>query len=61
MTESKWQWIDNTFGPMGWFSDAEKLAQADNPEFLNGVWRLISPEEVEQTERAIGRLAYEQS
>lgn len=55
----KWQWIDDRFGPMGWFGDAYK-ARVEN-EFDGGHWRLIEAEEVERMARIIGQLAHEQS
>jgi hypothetical protein len=57
----KWQWIDDHFGPMGWFSDQEKSKHEGTGEFINGHWRALSKEEVESFARDIGRLAYEQS
>jgi hypothetical protein len=61
MPESKWQWVSNQYGPMGWFTDAEKAEHQGTPEFTNGHWRPVPPEEVEAHYRAVGRLAYEQS
>ena len=59
--ESKWQWMDNHFGPMGWFNDAEKTRHEGTAEFLDGHWRPISPEELASMNRYIGQLAYDQS
>lgn len=57
----KWQWMDNHFGPMGWFSDEEKAEHEGKPEFQNGHWRPIPEEERASMARAIGALAYEQA
>lgn len=56
MLASKWQWMDNHFGPMGWFNDADKQQHEGTPGFLNGHWRPIASEN-----RALAQLAYEQS
>jgi uncharacterized protein YbdZ (MbtH family) len=61
MPESKWQWIDNTFGPMGWFTDAEKAEHDGKPDFINGHWRQVPPEEVADQNAWLGRLTHEQS
>jgi hypothetical protein len=61
MADSKWQWIDNAFGPMGWFSAEEKARHEGTKEFSNGHWRSIPEEERASMERSIGRLAYEQA
>jgi len=58
---NKWQWMDDHFGPMGWFTDEEKAQHEGTPEFSNGHWRLIPEAEVASMDAAIGRLAYEQS
>jgi hypothetical protein len=58
---SKWQWISNHFGPMGWFTQEEKAQHEGTPDFTEGHWRLVSAEEVASMNRYIGRLAYEQA
>jgi hypothetical protein len=55
--ESKWQWVSNCYGPMGWFTDAQK-AEAD---FKNGHWERLGKAEVVSMQRTIDALAYEQS
>jgi len=61
--QRKWQWMDNHFGAMGWFSDKEKRKheREGKPEFSNGHFREIPPEEVAAMDASIARLAYEQS
>lgn len=54
-TENKWQWIDANFGPMGWFSNAEKRKFAKTPFFKNGQWRFVPPDEVVRENAAIAR------
>ncbi len=61
MLASKWQWMDNSFGPMGWFTDAEKTQHEGTEGFRNGHWRPVSPEELANENRALGALAYQQS
>lgn len=57
--KTKWQWISNRFGPMGWFSDADKVK--NSPQFTDGHWRMVPASEVAEMDRAIAQLAYEQS
>ena len=57
----KWQWMDNHFGPMGWFSDRQKVEHEGTAEFLDGYWRLLSESEVAFMSASVSRLAYEQS
>lgn len=61
MLNSKWQWIDDHFGPMGWFTDEAKTQLEGTKEFQHGHWRPISAEELAQANADLGRLAYEQS
>jgi len=58
-TETRWQWISDAFGPMGWFSSAQKRAHKSDSG--PGHWRKVPAQEVEQNRRAVGRLAYEQA
>lgn len=59
--QTKWQWMDNHHGPMGWFSDEDKKEYEGTVEFRNGTWRRLSAEEVATNNRALARLYYEQS
>jgi hypothetical protein len=61
IADCKWQWMDATYGPMGWFTDEEKRQHENTPEFANGEWRVIPAEEVASMNRCIAQLAYEQS
>lgn len=61
MLESKWQWVSNHVGPMGWFTDGEKKLWERSPKFTDGYWRPIADDERERMNRAIGQMAYEQS
>jgi len=58
-----WQWMDRHFGPMGWFSDAEKRRLQRQKEFApsKGCWRRIAPREVAAMDANLRALAYEQS
>ena len=61
-----WQWMDDHFGPMGWFNDTdkrlyEKAAADGQGGFTKGHWRQIPAEEVAKMNGYIGQLAYEQS
>ena len=58
---TKWQWMSNVHGGMGWFSEEEKKAHEGTAEFTDGYWRLVPPEEVATFLASVGRLAYEQS
>lgn len=60
-TLKRWQWISDTFGPMGWFTPAQKTAHKGNPEFTGGHWRSVPTKEVQAFLRSVGRLAYEQA
>lgn len=57
----KWQWVDDHFGPMGWFSSVDKKRFENTKEVSAGHWRPLDPEEVASMRATIGRLAYEQS
>lgn len=59
--DSEWQWVDNQFGPMGWFTDADKKRFTNTKEFSTGHWRRLSTKEVAEMKAYVGRLAYEQS
>jgi hypothetical protein len=59
VSECKWQWVSNHFGPMGWFTDEQKAEHES--KFTDGWWRPLSVEEVARMSAAIGGLAYEQS
>ena len=59
--DSKWQWMDNAYGPMGWFSDVQKAEYEGTAEFTNGHWRAIDPKEVAAFHADVKQLAYEQS
>jgi hypothetical protein len=61
MTQLKWQWMSNSYGGMGWFSEEEKNEHEGKPEFKDGYWRSIPQEEQESFYRSVGQLAYEQS
>lgn len=61
VAETRWQWMDNHFGAMGWFDDAAKRLYENQPGFTDGHWRLVPAEEVAEFYRVIARLAYEQS
>lgn len=56
-----WQWIHNSYGGMGWFTDEDKQKVEGHPDFNDGSWRLIPTEEVASMNRTIGQMAYEQS
>lgn len=58
---SMWQWMDDNYGGMGWFTDEQKQQYENNREFSKGYWRPIPVAEVEAMNRSIGQLAYEQS
>ena len=58
---SKWEWVDDRYGAMGWFSDADKRRFENTKEFSAGKWRRLDPKEVAEFRAYIGRLAYEQS
>ncbi len=57
----QWQWVDNAFGPMGWFTDAQKNKHQGEADFSNGHWRRLDTGEVFEFKASIKRLAYEQS
>lgn len=59
--KSKWQWIDDNYGPMGWFSDAAKRRCEGAPGFENGHFRALSATETESMGAYVGALAYEQA
>jgi hypothetical protein len=63
MIEVKWQWMDNHFGPMGWFSDKDKRKheRSNTSDFCNGEWRKVSKEEVDSANSWLSRLYHEQS
>jgi len=63
MLKSKWQWIDNQYGPMGWFTDEERCAceRSFAGAFANGHWRAITAEELAGMNAAMVASAYEQS
>jgi hypothetical protein len=58
---SQWQWMDDRFGPMGWFSDADKKQLENTEEFASGHWRRLATSEVASMNAYVGRLAYEQA
>ncbi len=58
---SKWQWIDDNYGPMGWFSDAEKIKNEGTRPFLNGHWKELAPKEVTSFLNCVREMAYSQS
>ena len=59
--QSKWQWIDNAFGPMGWFTNRAKARLEGTEGFTNGHWRPIGPEELAAANADIKRLFHEQA
>lgn len=59
--DSRWQWMDDSYGPMGWFSDAEKAEHEGTEEFSGGHWRPISQQERESQNRSYNHQAYIQS
>ncbi len=61
MIPRKWQWVSNFFGPMGWFSDAEKTQHEGTNDFKDGYWRPIPQKEITESNAAIKQLTYEQS
>lgn len=61
MSEATWQWVDNHFGPMGWFTDADKTKYEGTEEFSNGKWVPVTPEELAEFNQWLGRMLYEQS
>ncbi len=58
---SQWQWMDARFGPMGWFSDADKKRFENTGEFSAGHWRRLAQNEIASMKAYVGRLAYEQA
>lgn len=54
-----WQWIDDNYGPMGWFSDEDK--DEVEAELDNGHFRLVPQEEVDDFNKWLGHLSYTQS
>lgn len=44
----RWQWVSDHHGPMGWFTDADKDRFEGTPEFSDGHWREVGPEERDQ-------------
>ena len=62
MRSYKWQWMDNQHGGMGWFTSAQKggRVRADGKR-SDGYWRKLTPEEVAEFARYVGRLSCEQS
>ncbi len=61
MPDSKWQWMSNSYGGMGWFTDEEKAGHEGTAEFSNGWWRPLTADELSEHCRWVGRMAYEQS
>jgi hypothetical protein len=59
--EQRWQWMDNRFGGMGWFTAAEKEQHEGTSKFKDGWWRPVPADGVDEFNRYVGRLAYEQS
>lgn len=55
-----WQWMDNRFGPMGWFTDEGKREHKGGEDFQDGTWREIPEEEVAAANRDLTRLYREQ-
>jgi hypothetical protein len=53
--------MDARFGPMGWFSDADKKRFENTGEFSAGHWRRLATSEIASMRAYVGRLAYEQS
>jgi hypothetical protein len=61
INECKWQWMSNSYGPMGWFTDSQKAKYEGTDEFNDGHWRALSEAEVAFMANSVSRLAYEQS
>lgn len=59
--EHRWQWMDDHYGPMGWFTDAEKDKHEGTEEFAQGHFRPLTPEERDSMNRWHARLASEQA
>ena len=56
-----WQWMDATYGGMGWFTSEQKAKHEGTDGFKNGWWRQVPKKELDESNRVIGRWAYEQS
>jgi len=56
-----WQWMDNAFGPMGWFNDDERRELTGHQEFQNGHWREVSEEELKINRAWLTRLYCKQA
>ena len=56
-----WEWVSDTFGPMGWFTDSERAFYYGTDEFKDGYWRPVTNEEVEKHRKWANELAREQN
>lgn len=56
MTAKYWEWIDDHFGPMGWFTDSEK----EVANFTGGFWRPVAKKEQESMRLWLTQFTYEQ-
>ena len=59
--DSRWQWMDDHYGPMGWFTDAEKQENEGSEEFSGGHWRPLPKQERDAMNAWYRQAAYEQS
>jgi hypothetical protein len=59
----RWQWIDNTYGPQGWFTyeDMQKIKGEDGFTDTDGQWVKVPQKKVEEFYRWVGALAYQQA
>lgn len=56
-----WQWVCNTYGPLGWFTDEQRREYEETEEFKDGHWREVPKEEMAEHLRWYARMYYEQS
>ena len=56
-----WQWMDDRYGGMGWFTEEEKWACENSPVSANGHWREVPEAERDSMIAMIGQAAYDQA
>ena len=61
MPDTRWQWISEHFGPMGWFTPQQKAQHERTRELRDGHWRLVPPDEVAAFYRYVADLAHAQA